>query len=697
MSPTPRPSAAPSFSPAVAGAVPSITVTFESTQTLPDQELAALEAAFLVKLQNASAVPSFDTAKMVVELSSVNPLTLAAFFRPVSGVDIAEAHAIAAAIQFEGSVVTPDVGATLRIVTAVAGHAVLSPTMSPTSMPTKSPSPSPTPSPSPAPSLRPTVAGAVPSITVSLECTPATLTGPKLAALKDAFLVKLQSASDIQFDTAYIVVELAEGEPSTTLVAFFRPGSGVDIAVAHAIATVIQYEGSMVTPADNGVTQCLITGAGAGHAQPSPTMSPTPGPSAAPSFRPAVAGAVPSITVSLECTPETLTGPKLAALKGAFLVKLQSASDIQFDTAYIVVERSPGELSSVNPITLVAFFRPGSGVDIAEAHAIATAIQFEGSIVAPADNGVMQCLITGAGAGHAQPSPTMSPTSTPTPSPTPAPTRAPSFRPTAAGTVPRILAALTCTAMTAQELPALKAAFLVKLQNASAITFDTANIVVELMSSSPLRLAAFFRPGSGVDFAEAHAIAAAIQGGGVMFDDNGVNPQCRITNTGAGHAQPSPTVSPSSGFVGAYTPTVAPVTPKPTPAPTPAPTCPPTTSLVEQDYCPCGYHDYGVRYNDGLGRITIVQTHQDCAARCNRYSGPQYDGGCRGTMTGMYMNMLFCRSYGRDVRSMPCPVWAKPDHPGLYSGALNTVRPGTQQLNVGGGCCSNTSFVDITG
>ena len=153
------------------------------------------------------------------------------------------------------------------------------------------------------------------------------------------------------------------------------------------------------------------------------------------------------------------------------------------------------------------------------------------------------------------------------------------------------------------------------------------------------------------------------------------------------------------------TPTSAPVSRSPTlvnetfapvPAPTAyVPTCAPTSSLVTRDFCPCGYHDYGVRYSKPLGRITIVKTHQQCADRCSTFSGPEYAGGCKGYLTGMYTGVLWCRSYGSVDHTITCPFWAKPDHPGQFSGALDSFRPVTGQKNIGGNCCSNITFVDI--
>lgn len=114
-------------------------------------------------------------------------------------------------------------------------------------------------------------------------------------------------------------------------------------------------------------------------------------------------------------------------------------------------------------------------------------------------------------------------------------------------------------------------------------------------------------------------------------------------------------------------------------------------------YCPEeGYADSGVRYNWGLGRIIITTTHDECSTRCTQYSGSQYQGGCKGYMTGMYAGMLFCRSYGGNVRSTPCAWWAHPSSSGLFSGALGQTYPSTGQKNIGGNCCSNITFVKIT-
>ena len=117
----------------------------------------------------------------------------------------------------------------------------------------------------------------------------------------------------------------------------------------------------------------------------------------------------------------------------------------------------------------------------------------------------------------------------------------------------------------------------------------------------------------------------------------------------------------------------------PNPAPTPAePTPPPTT------YCPAGYTDLPVRFHQGVGRITITSSHQECADRCTMFAHL----GCHGYQTGMYSGMLFCRSYGGNVRTTACAPWADPAHPGVFSGQLGDVHPRTTQVNVGGSCCT---------
>ena len=449
-------------------------------------------------------------------------------------------------------------------------------------------------------------------------------------------------------------------------------------------------------------------------------------------FTPTIAGAVPKITLVLSGSSQTLTPPELAALKDGFVDKLQAESDEPFVARSNIVV----ELSSGSPIKASAFFKPGSGVGIADAHAIVTAIEAGSNghahFVTP-DNGTTIYPILSASASHEAPpqTVTMSPTPSPTPSPSPSTSLAPSFSPVGAGAVPKITLVLSGSSqtLTPPELAALKDGFVDKLQAESDEPFVArSNIVVELSSGSPIKASAFFKPGSGVGIADAHAIVTAIEAGSnghahFVTPDNGMTIYPIYSVKQATNAALPRTLVPSPAPVVYFSPMSAPTTSEPTPTPTPAPTtsepslapttwftltpmpaptssvppCAPTTSLSPPDYCPCGYHDYGVRFSLGLGRITVVRAHQECADRCSTYSGVQYSGGCRGYMTGMYMGMLFCRSYGSGVRTTQCPLWANIDSRGSYSGPLGSVHAATNQRNVGGNCCSNTTFVDGAG
>jgi len=100
-----------------------------------------------------------------------------------------------------------------------------------------------------------------------------------------------------------------------------------------------------------------------------------------------------------------------------------------------------------------------------------------------------------------------------------------------------------------------------------------------------------------------------------------------------------------------------------------------------------------VRWNWSIGKIIVSPSHQACYDRCNTYSGPQFLGGCKGYMTGMYAGMLFCRSYGGQRRDQPCAPFAHPSNPGLFSGPLGFTHARTNNVNVGGECCQNMTFV----
>jgi len=138
---------------------------------------------------------------------------------------------------------------------------------------------------------------------------------------------------------------------------------------------------------------------------------------------------------------------------------------------------------------------------------------------------------------------------------------------------------------------------------------------------------------------------------------------------------------------------MSPITRKPSAAPSPASASPTSRPTWAPNYCPDGYDDVGTRYNWALGRITIVFTHEQCSDRCTQFSAPQFNGGCKAYMTGMYFGMLFCRSYGGNFRTMPCPTWGHPNNAGIGSGGLGVVHRITGQQNLGGNCCSNMTFV----
>ena len=165
----------------------------------------------------------------------------------------------------------------------------------------------------------------------------------------------------------------------------------------------------------------------------------------------------------------------------------------------------------------------------------------------------------------------------------------------------------------------------------------------------------------------------------------------------ASEPTPSPTPSPTTSEP-SPSPTPSPTTSGPTPSPSPSPTTseptPSPSPSPTAGYCPEGYKDYGIRYDWGLGKITVASTHAECSARCTQFSGPQFSGGCKAYQTGMYFGMLLCRSYGGNFRTAGCASWANPTHPGVGSGALGSTHPTTNTVNVGGNCCSNSTFVD---
>ena len=101
------------------------------------------------------------------------------------------------------------------------------------------------------------------------------------------------------------------------------------------------------------------------------------------------------------------------------------------------------------------------------------------------------------------------------------------------------------------------------------------------------------------------------------------------------------------------------------------------TTIPNSNYCPQGYVNAPQRYAADLGRITIVHTDEECADRCDRYSGVQYSGGCKGFMTGMFYGVKFCRSYGGNAQTANCAPWADPSLNGqcCTRDVVNTIPP----------------------
>ena len=185
-------------------------------------------------------------------------------------------------------------------------------------------------------------------------------------------------------------------------------------------------------------------------------------------------------------------------------------------------------------------------------------------------------------------------------------------------------------------------------------------------------------------------IVSALGEGGVFIGNaNRAGSPVPLTIRVTGVSADAITVTVDTGCPPTPPPTLAPTTRTPTSEPTSGP----TAVLINTDYCPANYYDYGVRYNVGLGRVTVVTAPEECAARCTQYSGPRYSGGCRGYMTGMYFGFLYCRSYGKDARTTPCAPWANPGNKGLRSGDIGDVHVRTGQVNIGGQCCSNMTWV----
>jgi len=256
----------------------------------------------------------------------------------------------------------------------------------------------------------------------------------------------------------------------------------------------------------------------------------------------APANSVPKITMMLQAST-SLTKLELAALKDGFLDKLEDglrdSSNGPFDRSNIAVGMSAGVSTGDSFVQATAFFKPGSGVDIGDAYAIAAAIKYEGSFVARRHHKgslVTHHLVFGdPSVTHAVP-------------PEAPEIMAPSFSQAAvgAGTVPRINMVLEgdSASLAETDLAALKVGVLDTLQNASNTPFDRANILVELTANVPVFQAkAYFKPGSGVDFSGARAIAAAISAAGngpanFVTHDHGVTRYLVCGDPSAEHAVP---------------------------------------------------------------------------------------------------------------------------------------------------------------
>lgn len=256
----------------------------------------------------------------------------------------------------------------------------------------------------------------------------------------------------------------------------------------------------------------------------------------------APANSVPKITMMLQAST-SLTKLELAALKDGFLDKLEDglrdSSNGPFDRSNIAVGMSAGVSTGDSFVQATAFFKPGSGVDIGDAYAIAAAIKYEGSFVARRHHKgslVTHHLVFGdPSVTHAVP-------------PEAPEIMAPSFSQAAvgAGTVPRINMVLEgdSASLAETDLAALKVGVLDTLQNASNTPFDRANILVELTANVPVFQAkAYFKPGSGVDFSGARAIAAAIGAAGYgpanfVTHDHGTTRHLVFGEPSAEHAMP---------------------------------------------------------------------------------------------------------------------------------------------------------------
>ena len=270
------------------------------------------------------------------------------------------------------------------------------------------------------------------------------------------------------------------------------------------------------------------------------TLLPGQMPTASPGMHAlAPANAVPKISMLLQASI-SMTKLELAALKDGFLDKLEDglrdSSDGPFDRSNIDVGMSAGVSTGDAFVQATALFKAGSGVDVIDVQAIAAAISYEGSFVTRRHHTgslVTHHLVFGdPSVSHAVP-------------PEAPEIMAPSFS-FGAGTVPTINMVLEgdSASLAEADLAALKVGVLDMLQNASNAPFDRSNILVELTANVPVFEAkAYFKPGSGVDFAGARATAAAISAAGngpanFVTHDHGTTRHFILGDPSAAHAMP---------------------------------------------------------------------------------------------------------------------------------------------------------------
>jgi len=63
------------------------------------------------------------------------------------------------------------------------------------------------------------------------------------------------------------------------------------------------------------------------------------------------------------------------------------------------------------------------------------------------------------------------------------------------------------------------------------------------------------------------------------------------------------------------------------------------------------------------------------------------------SLVGVALDVVTITDGGNDQDG--CAEFARPAHAGMFSGALGSVHPRTGQANVGGNCCSNTTWAPL--